>query len=337
MQKGDIRVVVPCYDSDLTIEKCISSILDSRGIDFELIIVDDGGNNKIGTLRNQYPFEVIKTKGHEGAGKARNSGTQGFNGPLVIFIDSDVQINPDTLAALIKPIKENLAEATVGSYSKIHCNNFYQAYKHLYLAYRYGTKPGYLTYTFWSAVCAVDYKTFTAVKGFKESFMGAGPEDIDLGIELSGTGARILSVPEAVGIHLAELDFTGLIKNDLQKGTEDIYIHWSRKVTLNHNRHVTGADILSVFIACSIPVLLILQHFIGIGLFLVFILLYFIARIKLIISAFGGENILFKIRSFLLTGLLDVIRGFAVVKGTLLFFMEILSSGKYKPFVKLSA
>jgi glycosyltransferase involved in cell wall biosynthesis len=336
MNDYKIRIIVPCYNSDLTIEKCISSIFDSEGIEFELFVVDDGNNNKLASIKNNYPINIIKTSGHEGAGKARNIGTFGFNGQVVIFIDSDVQIHPDTLAFLTKPIKENLAEATVGSYLKVPGKNFYDAYKHFYLAYRYNNQGKYLSNTFWSAICALDYHVFVKIKGFKECFSGAGPEDIDIGVELSLQWARILSVPQARGVHLSSYGFIKLLRNDLRKGSEDIYIHWTRKVPIMHNRHVNKADIFAVFLACCIPLLFLFQYYIGIIPLLTCILLYFIVRIRFIKNAFGGEDFLFLFRSFLLTCILDVIRGCGVIKGTLLFILEILSSGKYKPFTKLT-
>jgi glycosyltransferase involved in cell wall biosynthesis len=329
-----IRVIVPCYKSDSTIERCISSIFESKGIDFEVYVVDDGNNNLLSALTNTYPIKVISTSGQEGAGRARNSGTQGFNGKAVVFIDSDVQIYKETIAYLIKPIIENLAEATVGSYSRQRSLNFYNDYKSFYLANIYNTKGSYLRNSYWSAICAMDFKTFTKLKGFKECYSGAGPEDIDAGVELTAIGARILSVPEAVGKHLSSLGFIGLLKNDLRKGSEDIYIHLARKVSITNNRHVSKADITAVFLACCIPLLLLLHNYIGFNPALICFILYVIARLEFNKSAFGGEDVFFLSRSCLLTYIMDVVRGFAVMSGTMLFILEFLSSGRYKPFTK---
>jgi glycosyltransferase involved in cell wall biosynthesis len=336
MNNYNVRVIVPCYNSDSTVEKCISSILDSEGIEFELYVVDDGNNNELASLMKSYPIKVLTTGGQKGAGKARNIGTGNFNGQIVVFIDSDVQVHPDTIASLIEPITENEADATAGSYSKVRCKNFYDTYKNFYLAYRYNTEQTYLSYTFWSAICALNYNTYTKIKGFKECYSGAGPEDIDMGVDLSSSGARILSVPKASGIHLSVLSFFKLIKNDLRKGSEDIYIHWSRKVPITCNRHVNKLDLLAVLLACCIAFLLAFLFIFGFKLLLIFVLLYLIARIRFVKDAFGENGVLFIIRSFFLTYLLDVIRGFAVINGTSLFLMEMLSSGKYKPFMKLS-
>lgn len=336
MINSNIRIVVPCYNTDLTIEKCVASIFNSIGVDFELYLIDDGKNNILDKINNDYPVRIIKTSGQEGAGKARNTGTYGFKGQIVVFIDSDVQVLPDTIATLIKPIREALAEATVGSYLKKRTRNFCEAYKNFYLAYKYNYPDKYLTYTFWSAICAINYEVFEKMNGFKECFSGAGPEDIDLGVELSLNGSRILSVPQAQGIHLSSFNLIKLIKNDLRKGSEDIYIHWTRKVPIMYNRHVKKVDILGVSLACCMPVLLLFQYYFGFEPVLVCFLLYFIVRINFIKNAFSGEGFLFLIRSFILTYILDVIRGSAVIIGTLLFFLEILSSGKYKPFAKLT-
>ena len=329
-----IRVIVPCYNSDSTIERCISSIFESEGIDFEVYAVDDGKNNLLSALKNKFPVKIISTSGKEGAGRARNSGTHGFSGKAVVFIDSDVQVYKETIACLVKPIIENLADATVGSYSRQRSLNFYDDYKSYYLANRYNTEGRYLRNTFWSAVCAMDFAAYIKSGGFKECYSGAGPEDIDTGVELSLNGARILSVPQAMGKHLSSFSFIKLLKNDLRKGSEDIYIHLTRKISIACNRHVSKADIIAVFLAWCLPLLFLLQNFFGFIPLLICLLLYFITRMKFMKSTFGSEDFFFLFRSSLFTYFLDLVRGFAVVSGTLLFTREILSSGRYKPFTK---
>jgi glycosyltransferase involved in cell wall biosynthesis len=335
MDNSMIRVIVPCYNSDLTAEKCIASIFTSKGIDFEVYVVDDGNNNSLEELKNEYPIKVMRTSGEEGAGKARNLGTQGFSGQVVVFIDSDVQIYEGTIASLVKPIKEKLADATVGSYSKKRSLNFYDDYKSFYLANKYNTEGRYLRNTFWSAICSMDFKTYTILNGFKDCYSGAGPEDIDTGVELSLQGARILSVPQAMGKHLSSFNFSKLLKNDLRKGSEDIYIHLTRKVPITSNRHVSKADIIAVFLAWCLPLFFFLHRYIGFNPLLICFILYIIARMKFIKSAFGGEDLFFIFRSCLLSYFLDLIRGIAVIKGTFLFMIECLTSGKYRPFTKL--
>jgi len=334
MSTPGIRVIVPCYNSDTTIEKCVLSILNSKGVEFELYLIDDGNNNILTSIKKEYPINVIKTPGQEGAGRSRNIGTYNFKGQVVVFIDSDVQIHSETISSLIKPINDSLAEATVGSYSSPSSNNFYDKYKHLYLTRRYNTMGTYINNSFWSAICAVDFKTFKNINGFKECFTGAGPEDIDLGIELSVHGARILSVPHAQGIHLSEFSFIKILKNDIRKGSEDIYIHWTRKVPIMYNRHVSKSDIFAVFAACCIPICLLLQNFIGFIPLVLSFLFYLIVRIRYLKKVFVGEDFLFLVRSFFMTYLLDVIRGYSVIKGTSLFILESISEGKYKPFSK---
>ena len=334
MNDFKIRVIVPCYNSDLTIEKCLSSIFTSKGIDFEVYAVDDGNNNILESLKNDYPMKIISTSGQVGAGMARNIGTRGFSGQALVFIDSDVQISEGTIASLVKPIKEKLADATVGSYSKQRSLNFYDDYKRFYLVNKYNTEGRYLRNTFWSAICSMDFETYTKLNGFKECYSGAGPEDIDTGVELTLKGARILAVPEARGKHLSSFNFYKLLKNDLRKGSEDIYIHLARKVSITSNRHVSKADIFAVFLAWCLPLFFFLHRYIGFKPLLICFILYIIARMKFIKRTFGGEDFIFIFRSCLLSYFLDLIRGIAVIKGTSLFMMENMSSGKYRPFTK---
>jgi glycosyltransferase involved in cell wall biosynthesis len=332
MSKPDIRVIVPCYNSDLTVERCISSILESKGVDFELYVADDGCNKILYTLTEKFPLKIIRTIGQSGAGKARNAGTDGFCGRVIAFIDSDVQIRPETLAILTDPILNNKADATTGCYSKTLRNNFFETYKHHYLAYRYTAISGYLRNAFSSAICAIDFNMFVQIGGFREGYTGAGPEDIITGIDLTAKGARILSVPEASGVHLASLNFIKLLKNDLRKGSEDSYVHFLRKVPFRDNRHVSTADMFAVFFACLVPLMVSLSHFTGLIPVVFLTLIYTSARISFIIKAFGGLGFIFAIKSFCLTWVLDIVRGVALINGAFSYLLEAASSGRYKPF-----
>lgn len=328
MNHASVRIVVPCRQSDAAIESCLRAIDQSNGVDFEIVVVDDGGNTILESLRAKHDLTLVRSGDGVGSGAARNAGARGFTGSVLVFIDADVEIvRPDTISLLIEPIMAKRAAATVGRYSGARRRNVFETYKHRYLAYTYKTRIGYLSNTFWTALCAIDRSWFESIGGFKEQYAWAGPEDIEFGIDLVQHGGMIMAVPGAQGHHLASLDFRRLIANDLRKGTEDIYVHWSRNIALTDNRHVTLLDIIAVVLASIFLGSWLFYIFVGIIPMVLSGALYFASRAKLLHRAFGGEGRLFLVQSAFLIFVLDLVRAIAVVVGTLYWMIDRAKGG----------
>lgn len=93
MDNPKISIIVPVYNVELYIRKCIESILHQSFSDFELILVDDGSTDDSGRICDEYAekdsrIKVIH-KPNEGVSIARNTGIDNASGNLITFIDSD--------------------------------------------------------------------------------------------------------------------------------------------------------------------------------------------------------------------------------------------------------
>ena len=107
-----ISVIVPVYNAENRLEKCLKSIFDQTYKNFELILVDDGSTDGSGILCDSYitaPKEVpavcVKHTKNMGVSHARNEGLKLSNGEWITFIDADDYIEPDYLEKLISPIE----------------------------------------------------------------------------------------------------------------------------------------------------------------------------------------------------------------------------------------
>ena len=104
MMGEKISVIVPVYNVEAYLERCVESILHQTYTNFELILINDGSTDSSGQicddLANQY--ENIKVYHIENAGvsNARNMGIQLATGSWVTFIDSDDFVTQDYLATL---------------------------------------------------------------------------------------------------------------------------------------------------------------------------------------------------------------------------------------------
>jgi hypothetical protein len=287
--------------------------------------VDDGRNEGIAALAATYGTGLRMTGGAKGAGRARNIGAAGFSGGQIVFLDADVVPAPGSLATLIGPIQAGVADATVGCYGRdVSGRNFAGAYKQLYLAHTYGNACGFLRNQFWTAFGAVRAEVFFDLGGFRECFSGAGPEDIELGIRLTSAGRSILSVPSAAANHLAQLTLGALALNDLRKGAEDTYIHWTTRTRLSDNRHARPAAMLAV--GCA-GICLSLVPFTTAALLPAAGWVAF--RWDLLRDLARQINIASVLP---VTFALDAIRGLAVVLGTFAAGRTKATRGRYRPF-----
>ena len=337
-QGPSIRIIIPCRHADGTLEACLASVCGFPIPGSEIVVVDDGGNTTLDRLSAAYPISVVRSEGKGSAGAARNAGARGCNARVLVFLDADVAPErPETIALLASSILEGKAQASVGRYGTAARDTFAATYKQRYLAYTYGVRAGDLKNTFWSALCAVDRTTFEVIGGFKESYAGAGPEDIEFGISLTAHGFGIRAVPDAVGQHLKQFSLRGLMMNDLKKGTEDVFIHWSRRVAITENRHVGWADMLAVAFAILGLCLLVVSPFIGPIPSLCILGAYGMTRKKFLAGAFGGYGVGFALRSAAMTFVLDLVRGVATVLGTLLYGIHLSRRGRWSPFMTPNA
>ncbi|WP_304322112.1 glycosyltransferase family 2 protein [Phocaeicola plebeius] len=94
----EISVIVPIYNAEKYIERCIQSILNQTFKKFELILIDDGSPDKCGEICNAYGKQDSRIKvihkENGGPSDSRNTGIKHATGKWIVFIDSDDYISP---------------------------------------------------------------------------------------------------------------------------------------------------------------------------------------------------------------------------------------------------
>lgn len=102
-----ISVVIPCYNRERTIERCIKSVKNQTVKVHEIIIVDDGSDDRSIEIISSYPDVRLIRQNHKGAQAARNLGITNATGNYIGFLDSDDEWCPDMVEECIKCIKRN--------------------------------------------------------------------------------------------------------------------------------------------------------------------------------------------------------------------------------------
>lgn len=100
-----ISIIVPVYDSEEYIGRCVESILNQTFKDFELILVDDGSTDRSGEICDSYALNdgriQVVHKENGGPSDARNVGLDIASGQYIGFIDSDDYVAKDMYEALL--------------------------------------------------------------------------------------------------------------------------------------------------------------------------------------------------------------------------------------------
>lgn len=101
-----LSIIIPVYNAEKYIDRCIQSILINQFKDYEIILIDDGSTDRSLNIIQKYANEyihVFSNKNH-GVGYTRNYGLNKAKGEYIIFIDSDDYIDQDYLSTLLDSI-----------------------------------------------------------------------------------------------------------------------------------------------------------------------------------------------------------------------------------------
>ena len=132
MNKPIISVIVPVYNTEKYLHRCIDSILAQTFTDFELLLIDDGSKDNSGKICDEYAAKDSRVrvfhKENGGVSSARNLGLDNAQGEWIAFVDSDDYISPQMYELLYKKSLNDSSEL-------VYCD-IYMIYKDTITVYK---------------------------------------------------------------------------------------------------------------------------------------------------------------------------------------------------------
>lgn len=119
-----ISIIVPVFNSEKYLERCLSSIKDQTYKNLEIIVIDDGSTdgslqiiNDFQTIDNRF---IVINQNNKGPGSARNKGLQIAKGDYLAFVDSDDWIDLDMIHIMYDALKINKCDIAVCKLKQVY-------------------------------------------------------------------------------------------------------------------------------------------------------------------------------------------------------------------------
>lgn len=125
--KEKVSVIVPIYNVEKFLEKCIDSILTQTYQNIEILLVDDGSSDRSGVMCDSYAKKdsriKVAHKKNGGLSDARNAGLDIATGDLIAFVDSDDWVEPEYIQVLYDSMKKTGSDISICSFYRVKGEN----------------------------------------------------------------------------------------------------------------------------------------------------------------------------------------------------------------------
>lgn len=127
-----ISVIVPVYNAEKYIQKCLENIINQTYSNIEILLIDDGSLDKSGILCDEYAQKYINVESYHkdngGASAARNFGLQKAKGEWILFVDVDDYIDNNYIVELVQPTKTDELNMVICGYEINYIDDNYTRY-----------------------------------------------------------------------------------------------------------------------------------------------------------------------------------------------------------------
>ncbi|MBC8495216.1 glycosyltransferase [archaeon] len=230
--KPFVSIIIPVYNSEKTLKKCIQSVLNQNYGYYELIIVDNNSTDNSKKIMKEfqknnkviYLFEKIQS-----IGMARNTGEKKAKGEIILMTDADCVVPENWISEMIHPILKNSYDAVQGS-QKSATNDFWS--KHIQLRSPIVSTPNHS-----KALGILDTKNFAikmkALKaiGHSNTKYPVG-NDTALAIQIDMKKMRFFFNKNVKVIHFHPDSFNSIVKRNYNYG------YWCSRITKNYKGYL---------------------------------------------------------------------------------------------------
>lgn len=221
-------VVVPAFNAEKTIGKCLEALERQGFRGYEVIVVDDGSRDNTGEVAKQFPKARVVREENAGPAVARNNGAKNAKGEIVVFTDSDCIAEPNWLEEMLKPFADKRVAGVQGRY-KSGRRGLIARIIQLEIEKSYAKMGKQDSIDFIATYSAAYRKiVFEKLGGFDTSFPMASGEDTDFSFRVHESGQKMVFNPNAIVHHAHPTSLWKYLK------TKFFRAFWRAKVYKKH-------------------------------------------------------------------------------------------------------
>ncbi len=210
----NLSVIIPVHKDARHLRLCLEALLGGEVAPLEILIVDGGVTKEMPPLAHTPPCRFIASSGRRSSFAARNAAAAEALGDILVFVDSDVTVAPDTLSAIKRHFEADVSLAAVfGTYDNAPaCPHFVSQYRNLLHSFMHqASRPE--AHTFWTGCGAVRAGVFRDAGGF--SLDRSHLRDVEFGVRLARAGQKIRLDRGMRVKHWKRWNFAAMVRTDI--------------------------------------------------------------------------------------------------------------------------
>ena len=118
-----VSIIVPIYNAEQYLRRCVDSILNQEYTDYELLLVNDGSTDASGDICEEYgdqdPRVIVIQKENTGVSDSRNRALDRARGKYLQFLDSDDWITPDATRLFVRAAEEYGCDMVISDFYRV--------------------------------------------------------------------------------------------------------------------------------------------------------------------------------------------------------------------------
>lgn len=261
----DVSVLIPCYNAAGTIRECLNAVFRSKFRQFEVIVCDDASTDDTVLICHEYGCRVLQNATNLGPSSCRNRAAAEALAEIILYIDSDILIDPGTLQRVVDFFREHPdVHVFQGRYSDTSFyNNAFSRYKNAKLAFRELSRRD-PDVAFVNTSLVAMKKSILSRYRFDESVRRA--EDSLFGWRYQQDGNRIVLDHGFQAVHMKRYTLASFLRYQFRSG-QDLVMNWiykgmgkavlSESNSLSNRLQLLRAP-LGVLFAAALPAVLVL-------------------------------------------------------------------------------
>ena len=118
-----VTIIVPVYNAEATLRRCVESVLSQEYADFELLLADDGSGDASGAICDEFAAADSRVrvihKENSGVSDTRNLCLNRARGRYLQFLDADDWITPDATRLLVRAMEDHRCDLVISDFYRV--------------------------------------------------------------------------------------------------------------------------------------------------------------------------------------------------------------------------